>query len=41
LYQYVDQSPPSWVGTSGSGSAKPTSVAFAGSVKSTTLIPDW
>jgi hypothetical protein len=43
LYQYVDQSPPRMrlVGLSGAGSANAISFAFAGSVKSTTEIPDW
>jgi hypothetical protein len=47
LYQYVDQSPPSSMptggfgSTSGAGSANAISIAFSGSVKSITLIPDW
>ena len=47
LYQYVDQSPPSSIPTgglgltSGAGSANAISCASAGSVKSTTEMPDW
>src|SRR6266498_5449298 len=41
LYQYDDQAPPSWVGTSGGGSDQATVAGLAGSVKSVTHVPAW